>query len=82
MILSLTIRVKTSQPENVAKVISVDNVNIPKGMSIKVSAGKDEVIIEIVMSITRASDILTVKNTADDILRQIDVIERTLNKVG
>lgn len=81
MKISITLRIKTSQPNNVAKIVNVDNVNIPKGMEIKVEPADDNLIVIVSMNIEKPSDILTLKNTADEILQQINLIEKTINKV-
>jgi hypothetical protein len=65
----------------VAKIVNVDNINIPRGMEIKVEPTDDELIVIVSMNIEKPSDILTLKNTADEIIQQINLIEKTLNKV-
>jgi len=65
----------------VAKIVNVDNINIPRGMEIKVEPTDDDLIVIVSMNIEKPSDILTLKNTADEILQQINLIEKTLNKV-
>lgn len=81
MKISITLRIRTSQPNNVAKIVNVDNINIPRGMEIKVEPTDDELIVIVSMNIEKPSDILTLKNTADEIIQQINLIEKTLNKV-
>lgn len=81
MKISITLRIKTSQPNNVAKIVNVDNINIPRGMEIKVEPADDNLIVIVSMNIEKSIDILTLKNTADEILQQINLIEKTLNKV-
>ncbi|BCU69473.1 KEOPS complex subunit Pcc1 [Stygiolobus caldivivus] len=82
MRISITLKVKTPYAPNVAKIVAVDNIRVPDGMDIKVESRESEVIVEVVMDIKHPSDILTLKNTADDILQQINVIEKTLGKVS
>jgi hypothetical protein len=65
----------------VAKIVNVDNINIPRGMEIKVESTDDDLIVIVSMNIEKPSDILTLKNTADEIIQQINLIEKTLNKV-
>jgi hypothetical protein len=65
----------------VAKIVNVDNINIPRGMEIKVEPTDDDLIVIVSMNIEKPSDILTLKNTADEIIQQINLIEKTLNKV-
>jgi hypothetical protein len=65
----------------VAKIVNVDNINIPRGMEIKVEPTDDDLIVIVSMNIEKSSDILTLKNTADEIIQQINLIEKTLNKV-
>jgi len=79
--ISITLRIRTSQPNNVAKIVNVDNINIPRGMEIKVESTDDDLIVIVSMNIEKPSDILTLKNTADEIIQQINLIEKTLNKV-
>jgi len=79
--ISITLRIRTSQPNNVAKIVNVDNINIPRGMEIKVEPTDDDLIVIVSMNIEKPSDILTLKNTADEIIQQINLIEKTLNKV-
>lgn len=81
MKISITLRIRTSQPNNVAKIVNVDNINIPRGMEIKVEPTDDDLIVIVSMNIEKSSDILTLKNTADEIIQQINLIEKTLNKV-
>lgn len=81
MKISITLRIRTSQPNNVAKIVNVDNINIPRGMEIKVEPTDDNLIVIVSMNIEKPSDILTLKNTADEILQQINLIEKTINKV-
>lgn len=81
MKISITLRIRTSQPNNVAKIVNVDNINIPRGMEIKVESTDDDLIVIVSMNIEKPSDILTLKNTADEIIQQINLIEKTLNKV-
>ncbi|QGR19963.1 KEOPS complex subunit Pcc1 [Stygiolobus azoricus] len=81
MKISITLRIRTSQPNNVAKIVNVDNINIPRGMEIKVEPTDDDLIVIVSMNIEKPSDILTLKNTADEIIQQINLIEKTLNKV-
>lgn len=64
-----------------AKIVNVDNINIPSGMEIKVEPTDDDLIVIVSMNIEKPSDILTLKNTADEIIQQINLIEKTLNKV-
>jgi len=79
--ISITLRIRTSQPNNVAKIVNVDNINIPRGMEIKVEPTDEDLIVIVSMNIEKPSDILTLKNTADEIIQQINLIEKTLNKV-
>jgi len=79
--ISITLRIRTSQPNNVAKIVNVDNINIPRGMEIKVEPTDDDLIVIVSMNIEKPSDILTLKNTADEIIQQINLVEKTLNKV-
>jgi hypothetical protein len=65
----------------VAKIVNVDNINVPRGMEIKVEPTDDDLIVIVSMNIEKPSDILTLKNTADEIIQQINLIEKTLNKV-
>lgn len=81
MKISITLRIRTSQPNNVAKIVNVDNINVPRGMEIKVEPIDDDLIVIVSMNIEKPSDILTLKNTADEIIQQINLIEKTLNKV-
>lgn len=81
MKISITLRIRTLQPNNVAKIVNVDNINIPRGMEIKVEPTDDDLIVIVSMNIEKSSDILTLKNTADEIIQQINLIEKTLNKV-
>jgi hypothetical protein len=65
----------------VAKIVNVDNINIPRGMEIKVEPTDDDLIVIVSMNIEKPRDILTLKNTADEIIQQINLVEKTLNKV-
>ncbi len=81
MILEVKIRVKSNYAKEIANSIKVDNINLPKGMQITTDYTNDEIIVNISYNLDDVKGILTVRNTADEILTQIKTIEETLDNL-
>ncbi|MCY0858951.1 MAG: KEOPS complex subunit Pcc1 [Sulfolobaceae archaeon] len=81
MILEVKIRVKSNYAREIANSIKVDNINLPKGMQITTDYTNNEIIVNIRYDFDDVKGILTVRNTADEILTQIKTIEETLDNL-
>ncbi|BDB97191.1 KEOPS complex subunit Pcc1 [Saccharolobus caldissimus] len=80
--IELKILLECKNAEVIAKSLSVDNINLPKNMIIESRSKDNSVEITIKMKIERANDILTVRNTADEILLHIKNLQQSLNSVS
>lgn len=74
----IRIEVDTEDAEEIARALSVDNVDLPKGMEIKVEWREGKVIVSIEMQ--GVESILTLRNTADEILTHIDALMKVFNR--
>ncbi len=76
-------KIQYKKPEVIINSLNVDNIDLPKGMEIDSRViGNDEVEIIIKMKIVNANDVLTLRNTADEILLHIKAIQASLNAVS
>ena len=83
MRISIKITYDTPYAKEIVESVKVDNVNIPKGMTINMYNDKDNrIFIEVSMEIEDNKNILTLRNTVDEILQNIITLERTLNKLA
>lgn len=80
--IELKILLECKNAEVIAKSLSVDNINLPKNMIIESISKDNSVEITIKMRIEHANDILTVRNTADEILLHIKNLQQSLNSVS
>lgn len=80
--IELKILLECKDAEVIEKSLSVDNINLPKNMIIESRSKDNSVEITIKMKIERADDILTVRNTADEILLHIKNLQQSLNSVS
>lgn len=80
--IELKILLECKDAEVIEKSLSVDNINLPKNMIIESRSKDNSVEITIKMKIERANDILTVRNTADEILLHIKNLQQSLNSVS
>ena len=83
MKISIKITYDTPYAKEIVESIKIDNVDIPKGMSITMSNEKENrILIEVSMEIEDNKNILTLRNTVDDILQNIITLEKTLTKLS
>jgi hypothetical protein len=59
--------------------VKPDDVDVPSGVSIRHECVGGRWVVEVECQVGEPEDILTVKNTLDDIVRAIQVIERALS---
>lgn len=79
--LKVEIKVRTKYAKEIGESIKVDNINLPEGMEIDTSYDEEEVKVTITYTFSDIKGILTVRNTADDILVQMKSIEETLDNL-
>ncbi|EZQ06953.1 MULTISPECIES: KEOPS complex subunit Pcc1 [Acidianus] len=77
----LTISIDTKFAKEIEESLNVDNVNLPEGMEIKTFSSSDRLIIEISIMYKSPSSLLTLRNTADEILQQIDASMKITNTI-
>ncbi|WP_231961235.1 KEOPS complex subunit Pcc1 [Saccharolobus sp. A20] len=76
-------KIRYKKPEVIVNSLNVDNIDLPKGMEIESRViGNDEIEIIIKMKIVNANDILTLRNTVDEILLHVKAIQASLNAVS
>ncbi|AWR95983.1 hypothetical protein DFR85_09850 [Acidianus brierleyi] len=78
----IKIKYNTENSEEIYRSIKVDNIDLPDGMKINVNKGDNYIEIYIEMEIKSSKDILTLRNTADEILAHIEVIEKVISNVN
>lgn len=74
----IRIELDSEDAEEISKAIQVDNVDLPQGMEIEVKGGDGKVTI--VLKVRDAESILTLRNTADEILTHVDALIKVLSK--
>ncbi|BFI76207.1 KEOPS complex subunit Pcc1 [Sulfurisphaera ohwakuensis] len=82
MNITVEITYDTNYAKEISNSINVDNIDIPKGMNIDISHKENKIIIKISMEITEPRNVLTLRNTVDEILQHISTIEKTLTKLS
>ncbi|QIW25049.1 hypothetical protein EWF20_13520 [Sulfolobus sp. S-194] len=82
MNITVEITYNTNYAKEISNSINVDNIDIPKGMNINISYEENKIIIKISMEITEPRNVLTLRNTVDEILQHISAIEKTLTKLS
>lgn len=82
MKIKVNITYDTPYSKDIAESIKVDNVDIPEGMSIELKYEENKIVVEVSMEIKEAKNILTLRNTVDEILQHIITIEKTLTKLS
>ena len=83
MKISVKITYETPYAKEIIESIKVDNIDIPKGMSIHMSVEKEnKIIIDVSMEIEDNKNILTLRNTVDEIMQNIITLEKTLTKLS
>ncbi|AOL16081.1 hypothetical protein BFU36_04340 [Sulfolobus sp. A20] len=81
--IELKMKIRYKKPEVIVNSLNVDNIDLPKGMEIESRViGNDEIEIIIKMKIVNANDILTLRNTVDEILLHVKAIQASLNAVS
>ncbi|MEM0091421.1 MAG: KEOPS complex subunit Pcc1 [Saccharolobus sp.] len=76
--MELKIVLKCENPQIIIDSLKVDNANLPKGMQIDNKVNNNILEILIKMNINQPNDILTIRNTADEILTHIKAIQSAL----
>ena len=83
MRISIKITYDTPYAKEIVESIKVDNIDIPKGMTINMLNEKENrILIEVSMEIEDNKNILTLRNTIDEILQNIITLERTITKLS
>ncbi len=82
MMMSIKMEFHFENPEVILKSIEVDNVDIPKGMKILSEIDGSKLVIRVQMEIHEPKDLLTLKNTADEIMRHAEAIIRTMKGIN
>ncbi|MDT7875924.1 MAG: KEOPS complex subunit Pcc1 [Sulfolobaceae archaeon] len=77
----VSIRVESNNASVIAKSIEVDNIDLPTGMEIVTRNEGSEIVVVVAMEIKNPSDIMTLRNTVDEILQHINTLEKTLSTV-
>ncbi|MCG2909112.1 MAG: KEOPS complex subunit Pcc1 [Sulfolobaceae archaeon] len=77
----VSIRVESNNASVIAKSIEVDNIDLPMGMEIVTRNEGSEIVVVVTMEIKNPSDIMTLRNTVDEILQHINTLEKTLSTV-
>ncbi|MFP3201653.1 MAG: KEOPS complex subunit Pcc1 [Sulfolobus sp.] len=77
----VSIRVESNNASVIAKSVEVDNIDLPIGMEIVTRNEGSEIVVVVTMEIKNPSDIMTLRNTVDEILQHINTLEKTLSTV-
>jgi hypothetical protein len=77
----VSIKVESNNASVIAKSIEVDNIDLPMGMEIITRNEGSEIVVVVTMEIKNPSDIMTLRNTVDEILQHINTLEKTLSTV-
>ncbi|ARM76360.1 KEOPS complex subunit Pcc1 [Acidianus manzaensis] len=77
---NLKIVVDTPNAKEITESIKIDNVNIPKDMTLSMTYTNTQITIEISIEVSSSKSILTLRNTADEILEQITLLDKLLQK--
>ena len=77
----ISVRVESNNANVIAKSIEVDNINLPEGMEIITKSEGSEIVVIVTMEIKNPSDIMTLRNTVDEILQHVQALEKTLSAV-
>ncbi|MCI2413822.1 MAG: hypothetical protein MPF33_00995 [Candidatus Aramenus sp.] len=78
------IRIEYVSPNSaeIVKAILPDNVDLPRSMKISVKEGEGKVTVEIEMDVNTPKDVLTLRNTADEIISHMDLVEKVIGGVA
>ncbi|MCH4814479.1 MAG: KEOPS complex subunit Pcc1 [Saccharolobus sp.] len=80
--IELRILSECEDAELIIRSLNVDNVNLPEGMSIQTKVEGKELEIVIKMRITKPNDLMTVRNTADEILAHIKALQSSFDAIS
>ncbi|BDC19733.1 KEOPS complex subunit Pcc1 [Acidianus sp. HS-5] len=69
----ISIQIQNRYAKEIINSLKVDNINIPKGMEIEMNYNENCADIKISMEISSPKDILTLRNTADEILEHANL---------
>lgn len=78
LIQRIRLEISTENPSEILNAIQVDNVELPEGMTIKMKENEKGVEIIVEMRYTDPRSILTLRNTVDEILEHVEMLERVL----
>jgi len=70
----INIQIQRPHAKEIINSLKVDNINIPQGMQIDMNYNENFANIKIIMEISSPKDILTLRNTADEILEHANLI--------
>lgn len=70
----INIQIQSPHAKEIINSLKVDNINIPQDMQIDMSYNENFANIKIIMEISSPKDILTLRNTADEILEHANLI--------
>ncbi len=70
----ISIQIQNQYAKEIINSLKVDNINIPKGMEIEMNYNENHANIKITMEILSPKDILTLRNTADEILEHANLV--------
>jgi hypothetical protein len=78
------IRIEYVSPNSteIAKAILPDNVDLPNSMKISVKEGAGKVTVELEMDVNAPKDLLTLRNTADEIMSHMELVEKVIGGVA
>ncbi|AGE70149.1 KEOPS complex subunit Pcc1 [Sulfolobus acidocaldarius] len=82
MKIKISVKISTEASKIIMKSLEVDNVDLPRDMQINLHSDKESLTLEVEMPIKDPRDVLTLRNTIDEILQHINAIEKTLKEVG
>ncbi|MCY0873692.1 hypothetical protein D1867_02080 [Acidianus infernus] len=74
MKVEVDIQIQSQYAKEIINSLKVDNINIPQGMQIDMNYNGNYANIKIIMEISSFKDILTLRNTADEILEHANLI--------
>ncbi|QGA54906.1 hypothetical protein GFS03_10105 [Sulfolobus sp. E5-1-F] len=80
--IELRILSECEDAELIMRSLNVDNINLPEGMSIQIRVEGKKLEITIKMKITKPNDLMTVRNTADEILTHIKALQSSMDAIS
>jgi hypothetical protein len=73
--------IKTKYSKEILQSLKPDNINLPDNMKIFMDYNSDNLQIEIHMKIVNPKDVLTLRNTADEILMHVKTLIEVLDNL-